>query len=190
MQTGQALASLAGKPGVDTGQRVLELLEKLTKGKKIGETEIPFRCNAVDLFSGREIVFNSGPLAKAMRASMSLPVFFEPFMYNGMCLVDGGLFDNVPITLARNEDFKRVLAVDVNRFSVMGPEDLRNGPNVIFRSIECALRPQDEKKAQADLIINIAVAAEFFSFFKKKELIKLGETAFDENLNGLKNFFG
>jgi NTE family protein len=57
IQTGQSLASLAGRPGIDPGQRVLELLEKLTEKKKIEDAVIPFRCNAVDLFSGNEVVF-------------------------------------------------------------------------------------------------------------------------------------
>jgi len=84
MQTGQILASLATRPGIDTGHRVLQLLEQLTAGKSFEETEIPFRCNAMDLLSGEEVVFRSGSVARAMRASMSFPVIFEPFMDNGM----------------------------------------------------------------------------------------------------------
>jgi NTE family protein len=190
IQTGQALASLAGKPGVDTGYRVLELLERLTAGKSFNEVEIPFQCNAVDLFSGQETVFSSGSVAKAMRASMSLPVFFEPFIYNGMCLVDGGLLNDVPVALARKEGFKHVLAVDVNSFATMGLDDLRNGPNIIFRSIECAFRARNEKNAEADFKIDVTVDTEFFSFFRKRELIKLGEQAAMENFNALKKFFG
>ena len=188
IQTGQTLANLAGRPGVDPGHRVLELLEKLTAGKSFEETLIPFRCNAVDLLSGKEVVFKSGSVAKAMRASMSVPVFFEPFLYNEMCLVDGGLFSNMPVAIAREEGFERVLAVDVNRFDKMEPHQLRNGPQVIFRSIECALHAQ-EKTAEADLKINIPVTAEFFSFFKKKGLIEIGKKAFTDNLDDLKNFF-
>jgi NTE family protein len=189
IQTGQALASLSGRLGVDTGQRVLELLERITAGKSFEETGIPFRCNAVDLFSGSEVIFNSGSLAMAMRASMSLPVFFEPFMYNGMCLVDGGLLGNMPVTIAHKEGFQKVLAVDVNNFVKMGPLDLRNGPQVIFRTIDCAIHAQDHKMTQADLTINVTVTAEFFSFFKKKELIDLGEQTVIDKLEELKIFF-
>jgi NTE family protein len=189
IQTGQALASLAGRPGVETGQRILELLETLTAGKSFSETKIPFRCNAVDLFSGQSVVFSSGSLAKAMRASMSIPVLFEPFIYEGMCLVDGGLLDNLPVEIAHEEGLKQVLAVDVNIFPEMRPGDLRNGPQVIFRAIECALHAQDGKKARADLTVNITVTAEFFSFFRQKDLIDFGEKAVIENLNDLKKFF-
>jgi len=190
MQTGQALAILAGKPGIDPGERALELLESLTAGKRFEETEIPFRCNAVDLISGKEVVFNSGSLAMAMRASMSLPVFFEPFEYNGMCLVDGGLLNNMPVAIARNEGFDRVMAVNVTNFSQAKPENLKNGPQVIIRSIDCFIHAQDEGgKAQADLTITIKAGAALFSFYKQKELIDVGKKAVSENMNALNDFF-
>jgi len=189
IQTGQALAVLAGRPGIDPGQRALELLESLTAGKRFDQTEIPFRCNAVDLVSGQEVVFNSGSLAKAMRASMSLPVFFEPFEYDGMCLVDGGLLNNMPVAIARNEGFDRVLAVNVTSFVPAKIENLKNGPQVIFRSIDCVLHAQDEGgKAQADLTLTIKVTAALFSFYKQKELIDVGKKAVTENLNALEDF--
>jgi NTE family protein len=190
IQTGQALTILAGKPGIDPGQRALELLESLTAGKSFDETEIPFRCNAVDLISAKEIVFDSGSLAKAMRASMSLPIFFEPFEYNDMCFVDGGLLNNMPVNIARNEGFDRVMAVNVTNFAPGKPENLRNGPQVIFRSIDCVLHAQDEGgKAQADLTVTIKVAAALFSFYKQKELIEVGKKTVSKNLNALEDFF-
>jgi len=189
IQTGQSLASLAGRPGIDPGQRVLELLERLTEKKRIEDAVIPFRCNAVDLFSGNEVVFSTGSVAKAMRASMSVPIFFEPFMYEGMCLVDGGLVDNMPVAIARKEGFERVIAMNVNIFNKFKAENLRNGPQVIFRSIESVLHNQEKKHAEADITLNTTVNAEFFSFFKQKELIELGVETVNENIDALKEFF-
>ena len=189
MQTGQALASLATKPGTDPGQRLLKLLEKLTAGKQFDETEIPFRCNAMDLLSGREVVFSSGSIARAMRASMSFPVFFEPFMDSGMCLVDGGLLDNMPVAIARKEGYSRVLAVNVFRFVLQKIKDFKNGPQVIFRTIECSLNAAEEKKLPADLTLNVTDDATPFSFFKQKELIALGERAVVANIKTLETFF-
>jgi NTE family protein len=190
IQTGQALASLATRPGIDTGQRVLELLEKLTGGKSFDETEIPFRCNAMDLLSGREVVFRSGSVARAIRASMSFPVFFEPFMYRGMCLVDGGLCDNIPVAIARKEGYKRVLAVDVNHFSSLGINDIKNGPQVMYRSIESVLNTmQKEIKEPADFTLNVTDDATPFSFLRKKEFLDLGERTVKNNMEHLKDFF-
>ena len=188
-QTGQILASLATRPGIDTGHRVLEFLEGLTGGKRFEETEIPFRCNAMDLLSGREVVFSTGSVAKAMRASMSFPVFFEPFIDNGMCLVDGGLMDNMPVAIARKEGFKRVLAVNVNRFLLQEMKDFKSGPQIIFRSIECALNDTEAKKFPADLTLNVTDDTTPFSFFQKKEHIDLGERVVKENIKALDGFF-
>ena len=188
-QTGQILASLATRPGIDTGQRVLDLLEGLTGGKQFDETEIPFRCNALDLLNGKEVVFSSGSIARAMRASMSFPVFFEPFMDNGMCLVDGGLIDNMPVAIARGEGFGRVLAVNVNLFSLREFKDIKNGPHIIFRSIECALNVMEEKKLPADLTLNVSDDKTPFSFFRQKEHIELGERVVRANMETLETFF-
>jgi len=188
-QTGQILASLATRPGIDPGHRVLELLEKLTAGKLFEETEIPFRCNAMDLLSGGEVVFRSGSIARAMRASMSFPVIFEPFMDGGMCLVDGGLLDNMPVAIAREEGFRRVLAVNVNRFVLQEVKDFKNGPQIFFRTIECSLSATEEKKVPADLTLNVTDDATPFSFFKQKELISVGERAVMGNIKTLEEFF-
>ena len=143
----------------------------------------------MDLLSGQEVVFSSGSIARAMRASMSFPVFFEPFMDQGMCLVDGGLLDNMPVAIARNEGYSRVLAVNVFRFVLQKVKDFKNGPQVIFRTVECSLNAAEEKKVPADLTLNVTDDATPFSFFKQKELIDLGERAVKRNIKSLETFF-
>lgn len=188
IQTGQILASLATQTGIDKGQRVLKLLESLTGGKNFNETKIPFRCNAADLLSGREVVFSSGSVARAMRASMSIPVFFEPFAEGGMCLVDGGLLDNMPVHIAREEGYRRVLAINVNHLDSQESRDLRSGPQIIYRSLECALHSQELKRESADLTFNVSDEATPFSFFRQRELIELGERTVKANLKALETF--
>lgn len=189
-QTGQALASLASRPGIDPGQRVLDLLEGLTCGKTFEQTGIPFRCNAMDLASGKEVVFNSGSVSRAIRASMSFPLFFEPFVENGMCLVDGGLLNNMPVDIANREGYRRILAINVNRFARGEPGELKNGPQVILRSMECVLFAQRNTSANpADVTLNVTDTATPFSFFRQKEFIELGERAVKENREVLDDFF-
>jgi NTE family protein len=189
-QTGQVLGSLATRPGIDPGQRVLELFEELTGGKDFDETEIPFRCNSLDLLSGQEVGFRSGSVAKALRASMSFPVFFEPLMYRKMYLVDGGLWDNMPVAIAYKEGFENVLAVDVNHFDRQELKDLRNGPQVVFRCIETALNAQgQDRKKEAGLTLTVTDETSPFSFMKQKELIALGEKVVREKTKSLEEFF-
>lgn len=188
-QTGQALATLATRTGIDPGYRILDLFETLTGGKKIEETRILFRCNALDLLSGQEVVFRSGSVARAIRASMSFPLFFEPLIEGGMCLVDGGLWDNMPVAIARNEGYEKVLAINVNHFAANVSNDLRNGPQIIYRSIECALNFQEKKMENADLTLNVSDDTTPFSFFRQKELVELGEQAVRNDKEALEAFF-
>lgn len=189
-QAGQILGSLASKRGVDSGERVLALLEELTGGKTFAETRVPFRCNAVDLVSGGQLVFESGSVAKAIRASMSYPFFFEPLIEDGRCLVDGGLADNMPVFIARNEGFRRVLAVDVGNFTRRDLDELKNAPQIVFRCFDTALHLSQGSREKADLTIHAAGSETAFSFFKKQEIIALGERAVKENIPALEAFFG
>jgi NTE family protein len=190
-QAGQMLASLATRPGMDGGERVLALLENLTGGKIFDELAIPFRCNAVDLITGREVVFRSGSVARAMRASMSFPAFFEPLLDGGRCLVDGGILNNLPVSIPRREGFKRVLAVDVGDFVPVPWENLRSGPQVLARSMEIALYALRQRDpCRPDLLMRAVDDSSPFSFLRQRELIELGQRAVKESGPGLSAFFG
>lgn len=94
--------------------------EKLTnfiydnaKIKNIEQTKIPFWCNAVDLISGKEYVFKQGDCAEAIRASIAVPGIFNPITKDDMLLVDGGVLNNVPISLVKDMGADFVISVDV-----------------------------------------------------------------------------
>ncbi|MDR2633524.1 MAG: patatin-like phospholipase family protein [Treponema sp.] len=194
-QTGQILGNLATRRGVDSGQGLLKLFEALTQGKTFAQTQIPFRCNAVDLASGRELVLSSGSVARAMRASMSFPAFFEPLIEEkeggaSQYLVDGGLADNMPVYIARNAGFRRVLAVDVYHFRSVPPSDLKTGPHIVYRSIEVAINLMERKRrVPADLTLYTTDQTSPFNFFRKKELIALGEQVVREKESQIRAFF-
>ena len=98
------------KPGLPSGAikgQELELLfEKLTisvaGGTNFDSLYIPYRAVATDLLTGDPYIFSSGPLALAMRSSMSIPTIMQPVKYKGMLLVDGGLVENFPVSVAKN----------------------------------------------------------------------------------------
>ncbi len=81
---------------------------------------IPFRCVATDIGVVKPVVFSSGDLALAVRASMAVPGAFAPVHYDGKVLVDGGIVDNVPIDLVRAMGVDRVIVVDVGRATAAG----------------------------------------------------------------------
>lgn len=64
---------------------------------------LPFRCVATDILVGREAVFKQGPLAEAVRASISIPGVFPPLEDGGHIYVDGALTENLPTDLVKRE---------------------------------------------------------------------------------------
>jgi NTE family protein len=82
-------------------------------GGDFGRLRVPFRAVATDLESGERVVLARGDLARAVRASMSVPVVFPPVSWEGRTLVDGGLVDNVPVSVARELGAAVVVAVDI-----------------------------------------------------------------------------
>ena len=74
---------------------------------------IPFRAVATDLKDGERVILARGDLARAVRASMSIPVFFPPVAWEGRLLVDGLIVDNLPTGVARTFDAVVTVAIDV-----------------------------------------------------------------------------
>lgn len=108
--------NLGGLPvGLLGGQNIYRLLTDYTVGYHnncdFNKLPIPFACVAVDLVSQKEVVLNSGILAKAMRASMAIPGAFAPVKLDDMVLVDGGLTNNYPVDVAREMGADIVIGV-------------------------------------------------------------------------------
>ena len=76
---------------------------------------IPFACVAVDLKTQREVILQSGSLARAMRASMAIPGIFKPVKVNGRLLVDGGMMNNLPVDVVKKMGADIVIAVDLTQ---------------------------------------------------------------------------
>jgi NTE family protein len=62
---------------------------------------VPFLCNSVDISNKREIVFRKGDLAQAVRASMTVPLYFRPIVMDGNIMYDGGIYNNFPVNHMR-----------------------------------------------------------------------------------------
>jgi NTE family protein len=202
-QTGQIIGNAATKPGIDSGARVLQLLEELSGGKKIESCGIPFLCNAVDLSAGKEVIFRTGSLARAIRASMSFPFIFEPLLEGDMCLVDGGVADNMPVKSAREAGrplgIKKILAVDTRRWHNIPAISFRNGISVVMRCFEAMIhvsetegshgQSRSEAAEPPNLVLHAADKTSAFDFSRKKDLIILGEAAVHQSSAELESFF-
>ena len=74
---------------------------------------VPFRAVATDLETGKEVVLGKGNLARSIRASLAVPAAFDPVEIDGRLLVDGGLANNVPVSVARSMGADVFIVVDV-----------------------------------------------------------------------------
>jgi len=86
--------------GIFKGDKVINALIDLIGDIKIEDLLIPFTAVAADINAEKEVWINSGSLFDAIRASISLPLFFTPFDYHGIKLIDGGVLNPVPISTA------------------------------------------------------------------------------------------
>lgn len=111
--------------GVLAGQNVLNLLNEMTLGYHDDDLDfdslpIPFACVTYDMVEGKEVVYRSGNLPIAIRASMSIPGAFAPVVRDSMVLVDGGIYNNFPVDVVREMGADIVIGVDL----AGGPKDV------------------------------------------------------------------
>lgn len=99
--------------GLIKGDVVLEYLRRWVMGKTFDQLNIPLYIIATDLISGEEIVFDRGPVAEAVRASMSVIGVFEPAQVAGRYLIDGGSVNPVPTQLLADKGISIILASNV-----------------------------------------------------------------------------
>src|SRR5580700_7739192 len=104
--------------GFIQGQKLQETLRRLTlpysNSTDFDLLPTPFRAVATDLETGNAVLMDKGDLAIAMRASMSAPGVFAPVELNGRLLVDGGLAENLPVSVARAMHADIVIVSDVS----------------------------------------------------------------------------
>jgi len=95
-------------------KKVKELFSMHTGIEDFSQLNIPLMMVATDLENGEKVVLSSGNLLIALRATMSMPGLFAPTGFKGRWLVDGGLVDPVPVSIARAMGSDVVIAVDLN----------------------------------------------------------------------------
>ncbi|HOX86478.1 MAG TPA: patatin-like phospholipase family protein [bacterium] len=172
------------RSGLIFGQKIALLFNSLTfpfeRTNRFDDLPIPFRCVAVDLVTGNEVVLDSGSLALAMRATMSIPTVFSPVEWGDSLLVDGGLLNNLPVDVIKAMGADIVIAVDVA--SDLKPrEKLNSGFVVLQQTLAIFDRIRwAQNRDQSDLYIHPDLAdftVADFNAEKIERMMKLGEEA-------------
>jgi NTE family protein len=103
--------SLSG--GVLKGDRLMQFFRRHFTDRPIDELRVPFTAVATSLRTGAEVWLRRGSTVDAVRASAALPGLFTPVRWEGSLLVDGGLVNPVPVSVARAMGADIVIAVDL-----------------------------------------------------------------------------
>ncbi len=101
------------KTGLIKGKKVEELLKGFYGKATFRDCVKPFKCVATDIDNGEEIVLDEGPLWKAVRSSISIPVIFSVTNHKERYLVDGALVNPVPVRQLKEMGADFIIAVNV-----------------------------------------------------------------------------
>jgi NTE family protein len=181
---------LMKKLGINREDKMEAYLRNLIGEICIEELPVKFACNAVDLISGKEIIFEKGKLYKALRATMSLPILFEPTIIDDMLLLDGGVLNNAPVGIARNLDARKVILVDVHKdIREVPTEEIKNTFQLLHRMVETMVAYKTEEKMQeADLVIRVDLDIDALDYSDPTRIVEAGENAANENIYKIKKF--
>jgi len=113
MQIVKLLDMSWGKQGLVDGDRIIDTLKELVGDRKIEDLPIKYTAIASDVRREKEIWLKTGSVFDAIRASISLPLFFTPFDMNGVKLLDGGILNPVPIAPTFEDHNDITLAVNL-----------------------------------------------------------------------------
>jgi NTE family protein len=184
----EAFFRMSNSLGIDKPGRFQELFVDLTDDKNIEDLDIEFYCNAVDLTSSKEHVFEKGNLAEAIRASMSVPGIFLPIKKDDMILVDGGVMDNLPLKIAKDHGADSIIAVDV--MDDYGTLEFKNAFDVISRVIWVnSIRRLHENKKYVDLFMDASGSAGLGDFDKFDDFFQHGYNVAKKHEKELEKIF-
>jgi predicted acylesterase/phospholipase RssA len=154
-------------PGQKLYQRLLELTLNLPLRNINNWNKLPTRLRimSTDINSGEPIEFSSGDLTPAIRASMSVPLLFEPFDYNSRLLIDGGVSANIPVNTAKAMSKGIVKAIDLT--SELENHDQRYKPWQVVNQVTTIMQQQPNSEAQKKA--DMTIIPEFDDNFSKTD---------------------
>ena len=108
------------------GDRIIEAIMEFVPDMAIEDLPIPYCAVATDWVSGREVIFRTGSLFEAIRASISLPSFYKPVQRDGMILIDGGVVNPIPLNRVERHKDDLLVGVDVSGQDYKAQENMKH----------------------------------------------------------------
>ena len=160
--------------GVAKGDKLEEFVKSKVPVLDIENLKIPFAAVAADLNRGTRVVLDKGSVARAVRASSAIPGVFPPVDHQGKMLVDGGVIDNIPVSVAREKGADIVIAVDISENVINF--NIANLLDVMLQSIAImGAENAKYRKREADVLIAPKIGdVGMLDFTQKKRCMMAG----------------
>ena len=145
---------------------------------------VPFRCVASDIYNREAVVLRNGVLGDAIRASMTFPFMYKPIVVDGRLLFDGGIFNNFPVDVMRN-DFKP----DVMIGSVVAKNPSRPDQGDIIMQVQNMIMTKTDysiPQKEGLLFSFNSSAFKMFDFNKVDELVQMGYDSIMKHMDEIK----
>ncbi|ADK86108.1 Patatin [Desulfarculus baarsii DSM 2075] len=161
--------------GVLRGENFMAYLMENIPADYFEDLELPLKVVAADFWSREEVVFGSGPLGPAIRASMAIPWLFQPVRMGELLLIDGGAVNPLPYDLLQGE-CDITIAIDV-----MGsrPHPGKEKPGMLdylfntYQIMQKSIVRQKMRVRRPDVYIDVDVAGvRVMEFFKAGEIYR------------------
>lgn len=172
--------------GLASNKRMEAFLKRAFRSLRFEDMKRPLAVVATDLRTGQPVVFKSGELVPAVRASCAYPGLFLPVAYQGAWLTDGGLVAAVPTQAARELGADIVIGVTLE--SINPNVEPHNVMDVLSRSLSIAQRTAEPVwRAHADAVVSPQVNGYRWDEFEHAdELMAAGEEAMRKSMPELK----
>ena len=162
-----------GTSGFIKGDKIFEEMQRLgfIPNKNIEDIDKPMVILATDIINNKEVVFRSGNLADALRASVSIPSVFTPIKIKNGLLVDGGVLNPLPLKFLNTKDADLIVAVDTNALIPYGKPKLEH------------YRPEESEEDKSTFEQLKEKWYEFFEGDEKKKLNKSSRLGYIDMLH-------
>lgn len=171
------------KLGLAEGIKLENVIEEILEERTFLDIKTPLAVVATDIEKAEEVVYTSGPLVKIVRASCSWPGIFTPVRIDGRLIVDGGIKNSVPVSLARKMGADVIIACDVG-FCVTKDVEIANILRLLLQSFQIMGEELNTYQSkEADIIIEPNLGnMDQASFDKSAEIIQKGQQAAEKAL--------
>lgn len=184
------------------GDKIIEAMKEIVPDVKIEDMARPFCAIATNLYTGEEVIFDSGDLFSAIRASMSIPSLFKPVQYGNTVLIDGHSSNCLPLNRVKRRRGDILVGFDVNYFDVdaivatvedakqkrADYEQLRNAKDLEVKSVATTIKSDEDTSFWGKLkeygSVRLEAMREVRSF-REAYIDNLPDTEWEDNYYGI-----